>query len=587
MISIISVRVSNFRSFKEVKNTISNLSEINVVVGKNNVGKTNLLRAVFLFFHPDTYDCDIDRNYIKKITGGGTIDAKITLMFSDDETIANQRVKYTIVCDFNKPINERYKIQSDDSVIERKLKDSSKIKDFLEKKFKCVFLSTTDEDIDAQSKHLVSDLILRFYKKQNKEVKKSIEMFESSYQALKTTFKDNIIGIESKLKEQFETVDSIPVKPKLELNLSKRITSFLLENIRLKLDDSYAQDISSKGAGIQRSSLILLTIYLLSEIYKRVNKIILLDEPEAFLYPLLERQMKKKLEESVYMDNKMQVLMTSHSRTYLREINNPNYKFAYLTQLKEEKEYKRSKNQKDINKYTCIDEMNRKNKYEVLKNYGLLDEIDDYEYVIVCEGQTDSNYIKKILTGKEFIPQIRYAKYSDGIEGRNTDLDYDYIGNGASSCLPILIYLDKISYVPRKVFVLLDGDNEGNKIESKIKSNSNKFKNLTLEVVVLPKNKVIEDIIFEKNNFAKRVLDTTHAMIPYKENYLKVINSMGDDKSVIEQTKSFINGNNIIGENNKEIDISVIKRNISQNLDNVNVKSDWLLGKLEKFFYSE
>ena len=66
MISITNVRVSNFRSFKEVKNTISNLSEINVMVGKNNVGKTNLLRAVFLFFHPDTYDCDIDRNYIKK-----------------------------------------------------------------------------------------------------------------------------------------------------------------------------------------------------------------------------------------------------------------------------------------------------------------------------------------------------------------------------------------------------------------------------------------------------------------------------------------------------------------------------------------
>ena len=33
------------------------------------------------------------------------------------------------------------------------------------------------------------------------------------------------------------------------------------------------------GPGIERSSLILLTIYLWSEIYKRVNKIILLDEP--------------------------------------------------------------------------------------------------------------------------------------------------------------------------------------------------------------------------------------------------------------------------------------------------------------------
>ena len=551
MIRIINVEISNFRSFKEVKNTMSNLSAINVMVGKNNVGKTNLLRAVFLFFHPDTYDYDTDRNYIKKITGGGTVDAKISLTFSDDETIVNQKTKYKITCDFNKPITERYKLKAEQIEIEKKLDDSNKIKKFLGKKFKCVFLSTTDEDIDAQSKHLVSDLILRFYQKQNKDVKKSIEMFESSYQALKTTFKDNIAEIESKLKEQFETVDSIPVKPKLELNLSKRITSFLLENIRLKLDDSYAQDISSKGAGIQRASLILLTIYLLSEIYKQVNKIILLDEPEAFLYPLLEKQMKKKLEESVFIDNKMQVLMTSHSRTYLSEINNTNYKFAYLTQLKEEKEYKRSKNQKDINKYTCIDEMTRKFKYEVLKNYGLLDEIDDYEYVIVCEGQTD----------------------------------YNYIGKGASSCLPILIYLDKISDVPRKVFVLLDGDNEGEKNKKTIKSNN--FRNLELEVVVLPKNKVIEDIVFEKSYFAKRVINTTPSMIPYKESYLKVINSMGDDKSVIEQTKLFINGNNIVDENNKEVSISKIKCTISQNLDNVNVKSDWLLDKLEKFFYSE
>ena len=585
MIRIINVEISNFRSFKEVKNTMSNLSAINVMVGKNNVGKTNLLRAVFLFFHPDTYDYDTDRNYIKKITGGGTVDAKISLTFSDDETIVNQKTKYKITCDFNKPITERYKLKAEQIEIEKKLDDSNKIKKFLGKKFKCVFLSTTDEDIDAQSKHLVSDLILRFYQKQNKDVKKSIEMFESSYQALKTTFKDNIAEIESKLKEQFETVDSIPVKPKLELNLSKRITSFLLENIRLKLDDSYAQDISSKGAGIQRASLILLTIYLLSEIYKQVNKIILLDEPEAFLYPLLEKQMKKKLEESVFIDNKMQVLMTSHSRTYLSEINNTNYKFAYLTQLKEEKEYKRSKNQKDINKYTCIDEMTRKFKYEVLKNYGLLDEIDDYEYVIVCEGQTDCNYIRKILAGKDFIPQIRYGKYSSGNDGIYEDLDYNYIGKGASSCLPILIYLDKISDVPRKVFVLLDGDNEGEKNKKTIKSNN--FRNLELEVVVLPKNKVIEDIVFEKSYFAKRVINTTPSMIPYKESYLKVINSIGDDKSVIEQTKLFINGNNIVDENNKEVSISKIKCTISQNLDNVNVKSDWLLDKLEKFFYSE
>lgn len=112
--------------------------------------------------------------------------------------------------------------------------------------------------------------------------------------------------------------------------------------------------------------------------------------------------------------------------------------------------------------------MERHNKYEVLKNYGLLDDINDYEYIIVCEGETDCNYIKYMLREKEDIPQIRYGKFSDGVIPKNADLNYKYVGKGASACLPILVYLDTVSQVKRKVFVLLDGDEEGKTIYRKI-----------------------------------------------------------------------------------------------------------------------
>jgi hypothetical protein len=580
MIKITTIKVSNFRSFKMEKNIISSLKKINIMVGKNNVGKTNLLRAIFLFFHPYAYDCEIDRNHIKKITGGGSADAKIIISFDDDESIINQLTQYKIICDFNKDEVNRYRLDTPNEEMKKKLGNSKKIEEFLGDKFKCVFLSTTDEDINSQSDQLISDLILRFYTKQSKAVKKSIERFESSYKELTTAFKDNISGIELKLKKQFEEIDDIPVKPRLELNPNKDITSFLLENIRLKLDDDYAQDIGLKGAGIQRVSLILLTLYLLSEIYKNENKIILLDEPEAFLYPLLERELKDKLEKTVYSDEKMQIFMTSHSRTYLKELSNTQYKFAYLTQAKEIKEYKRSKNEQDINKYTCIEEMCRKNKYEILKNYGLLDEIDDYEYVIICEGQTDSNYLKKILEGKEFIPQIRFGINSDGAYGISKDLNYKNIGSGADAIISILIYLDKISSIQRKVFVLLDGDEKGCEVRSKIKPSE--FKNLILHIKILDKNKEIEDMVFEKNYFANRVLQYTPELMPYKDSYISVIEKINEKKSVITQTEDFIKGNGIDG-----VDIKNIKHHISLELEKAKVEKDFILCELEDFFYND
>ena len=549
------------------------------MVGKNNVGKTNVLRAIYLFFNPDTYNAVIDRNMIKQITGGQSDDPKISLKVKDDEICKGKQVLYTLTCDLNNKEKKYYTSFSNDDTVKEKFKTSNDIKKYLTKKIKCVYLSTTDEDIDKQSESLTNELILEYYKKQNKEVKKSVEDFERQYKGLITTFQDNIAGIEQDLAKQFTGMTDSGVVPVLSINSTKDITKFLLENVKLQLDDSYAQDISTKGAGIQRASLIMLTIYLLCQICLKENKIILLDEPEAFLYPLLESKIKDKLEKTVSENMNMQMFLTSHSRGYLSEINNPDYSFAYLRQEKEKREYNRSRNDSDINKYSVVEPLNRKNKYEVLKNYGLLDQIDDYEYVIVCEGETDKNYISKILVDKEDIPQIRYNKYSVSAHGVNADLDYDYVGKGARACLPILAYLDKISEISRKVFVLLDGDKEGQDVQKKIKPNE--YKHLEIEVLRLDGNKEIEDFVFDKEVFIERVLQFTPSLKPYAKQYRSVIMGMDDKVSLIEQTEQFIKGNGI-----KDANIYAIKSRISQDLDDVNVNGDWLLSRVNPFFYS-
>lgn len=579
MIKIEKIEISNYRSFKD-KSSITNLSDINIMVGKNNVGKTNLLRAIYLFFNPHMYDSTIDRNYIKQLTRGRSSEPKIVLTFRDNELIRSRETRYSISCNLNQNKSNIYQVTSRIKEVNDKFNKSSKIENYLKNKFKCVFLSTTDEDIDAQSKRLLNDLILRYYKKRNGEVQQSISDFEKSYKRLQETFRDNIVEIESDLSTQFETLTSVHVIPKLEQTLDKDITSFLIENINLRLDDAYSQKIGVKGAGVQRASLLLLTMYLLNQIFTRENKLILLDEPEAFLYPLLEKELKEKLEENVINQEKMQLFMTSHSRTYLEEINNPEYTFSYFLQKQEPKSYVRSKNETDINKYTVIEAMDRKNKYEVLKNYGLLEDVNDYEYVIICEGETDSNYIKKILEDKEFIPQIRFDKYQIVSNVKSVDLQHSYVGKGAMSALPILAYLDRVSQVQRKVLVLLDGDEEGQNAFRKIIETE--YTNLDILKLQLPQNKEIEDVVFSKEMFINRVLSNCPAFEQYKDSFTEVIKRVPSDQSMIKQTELFITGNQIDNAN-----IYKIKSLISQNLNDVELEKDYLLSEFNSFFYTE
>ena len=100
------------------------------MVGKNNVGKTNVLRAIYLFFNPDTYNAVIDRNMIKQITGGQSDDPKISLKVKDDEICKGKQVLYTLTCDLNNKEKKYYTSFSNDDTVKEKFKTSNDIKKY-------------------------------------------------------------------------------------------------------------------------------------------------------------------------------------------------------------------------------------------------------------------------------------------------------------------------------------------------------------------------------------------------------------------------------------------------------------------------
>ena len=86
MIKIREILIERFRSIINMNLKIDEESNLIAICGQNNVGKTNLLRAINLFFNPEQYDPKIDMPRIKYATGGGAIHPKLTLLLHSDIT---------------------------------------------------------------------------------------------------------------------------------------------------------------------------------------------------------------------------------------------------------------------------------------------------------------------------------------------------------------------------------------------------------------------------------------------------------------------------------------------------------------------
>lgn len=70
MIQIEKIRINRCRSILNLEIEVNGSKNLISICGENNVGKTNTLRAINLFFHPEEYDETIDRPILKYAQGG-------------------------------------------------------------------------------------------------------------------------------------------------------------------------------------------------------------------------------------------------------------------------------------------------------------------------------------------------------------------------------------------------------------------------------------------------------------------------------------------------------------------------------------
>jgi len=119
------IKLKNFRAYKE--ETIIDFSDLNVFVGKNDIGKSTILEALDIFFNENKGVIKIDKDDIsKKGKEEGNTEIRISVVFED--------LPETLTIDSTNPttLSEEYLLNSDDYLeIIKKYPNAGKEKVFI------------------------------------------------------------------------------------------------------------------------------------------------------------------------------------------------------------------------------------------------------------------------------------------------------------------------------------------------------------------------------------------------------------------------------------------------------------------------
>lgn len=461
---IISVNIKRFRSILDMNLEISKDINFISICGQNNAGKTNVLRAIRLFFKPDKYVPEEDSPYYKYfITRGGSVFPSITLTF-----LEKNGYQYSITRKFDLKglaSTEGFKI------LEGKKRGREKLtlkqcEEYL-KNIKFYFI----ESINISIPELINDLIEDLF---DAEYERSV--FRGAKAELKVAFDKYVSGLNSILSDLSSEItpmfnefhENWGISFNLESDV-KKFRDLISTDINFDILDGSNNAIDSKGAGLQRLAFILLHIRIIEKM-KNKKILLLIDEPDVFLHPGLQKKLRGYLNN---LAKSIQVFVTTHSKTFIDTYKLKNVFLLELnvSEMDSERKGKTVKVLKTIN--VPLYEASGAKK---IKQYlGIEDDKQEVlqKYNIIVEGDSDRKYLTEL---------IKFFGY---------DVPNIIPVNGANN---ILLYMDYYNSLYKdhqeipQVLILIDNDSKGRDVGRKVCSNilNGKYNNLKAKISFLP-----------------------------------------------------------------------------------------------------
>ena len=279
MIRITSIKIQRFRSVLNLDLKICDQSNIITICGQNNIGKTNVLRAINLFFNPDEYEQKNDIPTIKVATGGGSIHPKIQLTFYDEI----EKLHYEIIRDFSKTDDKTLSGKSFCDSDRKKKSDITidTINQILSN-IEFIFIPSINTNMPELIDLITQDMLDIQYDKSR---------FSNNKGALKKAYDTYVEGLNEILsnfsKDISSTFQSFKNDWKIEIKVPNAANTFrelIADKAALTIHDRGHQGIEDKGSGLQRLAHILLQFEVAERLLKKKSVIICIDEPDIYLH---------------------------------------------------------------------------------------------------------------------------------------------------------------------------------------------------------------------------------------------------------------------------------------------------------------
>jgi len=385
------VSISYYRSITNAYKM--DLSNLTVLIGKNNEGKTNILKAIELgmsilnnsqslqrkkIIPKQMYDWHED--FPLSLQGSKRLKSKKTSIRMDFQLneIETIELNNIINSNINGVLSLFIEINEGNTLsitIPKRGKNASAlsaklnlISRFICEKFYLVYIPAIRAESDAFN--VISDLVYsEFSNIDDQRYKESLEYIEKKQQ-------ERLELLTQKVKIPLEKF--LPQIKSINLYMTDRYknSNYLSrKNVNMDIDDGVLTSLSNKGDGVKSLS----TIAILSQLSNEHDRLIIIDEPENHLHPDAVRYICTVLNE-LAVEN--QVLISTHSPIFV--------------------------NRNSISSNWIVDagQTNRANKIDDIRNtLGVIcsDNLMYSDYVIVVEGPTDRTFLNLVLQEHEDI----------------------------------------------------------------------------------------------------------------------------------------------------------------------------------------
>jgi len=456
LIKIKDVSIENFRSIAGPPLSFE-FTDYCVVVGANNTGKSNILRAMQLFFsgNIDGNPYNVGADFPKCPTLGNRAQTKITITieYSPSKNVAiekavtelekqsgQKRLSGNIIrlrLEYSKKNIAQWRFFSKAGLRNIKAELVTPVVAAIQSSVRFKYLPVGRDILDTIKTELSEELVRTIFSGWSGAVKARQEINEAINELiskLQPRLSDSGVEITGAINEVFGEIK------RLELRLPFDNLESMLPSLVPAIRDSYETPLNQKGAGIQTSTLLFLLKYLADHHPQRHNLRITymwaIEEPESYLHPLRQKGMADILAQ---FSKEVQTIITTHSAHFVPRDQSVNVLII---------------DKESASPYSTVIIGNDYESARQALGVSLLDSMYLYPHNIVVEGPSD-----------EIIIKAAWEKlYEEGrITTDPTDVKFLPGGSANAACTLFEALRTFGDSDEVNILLILDGDNAGNK----------------------------------------------------------------------------------------------------------------------------